>query len=66
MFIEKIQHNMKMRRLHKKINYVIGKMKEHAKDADSTEWKKWAELNLLYLLLMVDEVNQYSLKIKSR
>ena len=50
MFIEKIQHNMKMRRLRKKFNYVIWQMKEHAKDADSTEFKKWAELNLLYLM----------------
>lgn len=65
MFIEKIQHNVKMRRLRKKFNYVVGKMKEHENDADSTEWKQWATLNLLYLMLMDNEVNQYSLKIKS-
>ena len=65
MFIEKIQHNVKMRRLRKKFNYVVGKMKEHENDADSTEWKRWETLNLLYLMLMDNEVNQYSLKIKS-
>ena len=66
MFIEKIQHNIKMRRLRKKINYVIGKMKEHKKDADSMAFIQWANLNLPYLMLMDNEVNQYSSKIKSR
>ena len=65
MFIEKIQHNVKMRRLHKKFNYVVGKMKEHEHDVDLTEWKQWATLNLIYLMLMDNEINQYSLKIKS-
>lgn len=55
---------MTMRRLSKRFDYVIGKMKEHEHDADSKEWRAWAQLNLLYLMLMDKEVNDYALKNK--
>lgn len=60
----RIQHDIKMKRLRKKFDYVIGKMKEHEHDADSREWKSWANLNLVYLMLMDKEVNEYGQKIK--
>lgn len=64
--LRRIQHDIKMRRLRKNFNYVIGKMKEHEQDADPSEWKKWASLNLVYLGLMEIEVNEYALKIGRR
>ncbi len=62
--LRRIQHDIKMKKLHKKFDYVIGKMKEHENDVDSREWKSWANLNLLYLMLMDKEVNEYGQKIK--
>lgn len=61
--LKRIQHDIKMIRLRKKFNYVIGKMKEHEQDADASEWKSWANLNLVYLMLMNEEVNEYARKI---
>lgn len=60
--LRRIKHDMKMRRLRKNSNYAIGKMKEHEQDVDSSEWKKWASLNLVYLGLMINETNEYALK----
>lgn len=60
--LKKIKHNTKMKRLRKKFNYVIGKMEENKHDTD--EWKSWANLNLVYLMLMEKEVIEYSQKIK--
>lgn len=62
--LRRIKHAVKMNRLQKKFNYAIGKMKEHEQDADQSEWKSWANLNMAYLMLMVQEVNEYTQKIK--
>lgn len=66
MTLRTIQHNIKMKRLRKKFYYVIGKMMEHEHDTDLIEWKAYATLNLMYLQLMDNEVNEYAHKIKSR
>lgn len=60
MLIQKIKHDIKMKRLRKNIDYAFGKMREHEYDADSHEWKDWATLNLVYLSLMNEEVNSYA------
>lgn len=63
--VRRIQHNVKMKRLNKKIDYVFGKMKEHEKNTDSREWRSWAQLNLMYIMLMSNEVEKYAQKIES-
>lgn len=63
--VRRIQHNVKMKRLNKKIDYVFGKMKECEKNTDSREWRSWAQLNLMYIMLMSNEVEKYAQKIES-
>lgn len=43
--------------------YTISKMKEHVNDADSTEFKKWACLNCIYLTLMEQNILQRQGKV---
>lgn len=63
--LKKINHYIEMRRLRKKFDYVIGKMKEHEHDADPTKWKAWARLNMMYLRLMDRELEEYKQQIES-
>lgn len=64
--LREFQHYMKMRRLRKKINYAFRKMREHEKDADSQEWRTWAQLNLVYLRLLDLEVSEYECFLKNK
>lgn len=65
MIIKTIKHEIKMRRLRKKIDYVLSKMKEHEDDTDPSEWKAWANLGLLYLKLLSNESVNFINKFES-
>lgn len=62
--IKRIKHDIKMRRLNRNIDYALSKMKQHESDVDSREWKSWAHLNLMYLMLLTDEMNTFSQQIR--
>lgn len=66
MILRKFQHDMKMRRLRKKIDYVFRKMREHEKDNDPQVWRAWAQLNLVYLGLLDQEVIEYERFLKNK
>lgn len=56
----RIQHERRLRRLIRKFNYAIGKMRDYEYDIDSTEWLLWAQSVLVYSAEIDNEVIKYA------
>lgn len=57
--VKRIRHDIKMRKLNKKLDEIFDKMKQHESDVDATEWLRWANLGLMYTMAMETEVEKY-------